>query len=529
MRAGSCVLTLLSLQIGIAQPVRYDYVLQNTLIVDGSGSAWFKGDVAIRGDTIAAIGLLPAYTAGVTMNAGGHTVAPGFVDTHSHSRQAIFAVPSAENLIRQGVTTLFEGPDGSSPIPLQPFLAKLRATQIGINFGSMAGHGSIRSAVMGTANRLASAEELGRMRELMAQAMRDGAFGLSTGLFYVPGNYASTEEVIEIARVAGQMGGIHTSHMRDEAAAIMASVAETIRIGEEGKLPTQLTHHKIIGGPNWGRSIDTLRLVEEARARGVDVTVDQYPYTASSTGIAALLPQWALSDGPAAVKERLSAPDTRARIKAVIVDKIKTDRGAGDPKNIQIASCGWDASLAGKTLSEIAIARSLEPSLENAADIVMEMVSRGGCSAIYHAIDEQDVDRIMRYPFTMIASDGGVVVFDAGVPHPRNYGTFARVLSRYVRERNTLTLEDAVRKMTSLPAGRFRIFDRGLLRPGMKADLVVFDPKRVRDAAEFGKPHRYAEGFIHVFVNGRPVLRDGRMTGERPGRVLLGPGAAAGR
>ena len=203
----------------------------------------------------------------------------------------------------------------------------------------------------------------------------------------MPGNYASTEEVIEIARVAGQMGGIHTSHMRDEAAAIMASVAETIRIGEEGKLPTQLTHHKIIGGPNWGRSVDTLRLVEEARARGVDVTVDQYPYTASSTGIAALLPQWALSDGPASVQERLSAPETRARIKAVIVDKIKTDRGAGDPKNIQIASCAWDASLAGKTLSDIAVARGLAASIENAAEIAMEMVGKGGCSAIYHAIE----------------------------------------------------------------------------------------------------------------------------------------------
>ncbi len=525
MRAGFCVFSFLSLQIGIAQPVRYDYVFRNTLIVDGSGAAWFKGDVATRGDTIAAMGLLPPHTAGATIDVGGLALAPGFVDTHSHSRQAIFAVPSAENLIRQGVTTLIEGPDGSSPIPLKPFLAKLGATPIGVNFGSMAGHGSIRAAVMGSANRAATAAELARMRELMAQAMRDGAFGLSTGLFYVPGNYATTEEVIEIARVAGQMGGVHTSHMRDEAAAIMTSVAETIRIGEEGKLPTQLTHHKIIGGPNWGRSVETLRLVAEARASGVDVTVDQYPYTASSTGISALLPQWALSDGPAAIKERLSAPETRARIKTVIVDKIKTDRGAGDPKNIQIASCGWDASLAGKTLSDIAAERGLEASIENAADIAMEMVSKGGCSAIYHAIDERDVERIMRYPFTMIASDGGVVVFGAGVPHPRNYGTFARVLSRYVRERNTLTLEDAVRKMTSLPAGRFRVFDRGLLRPGMKADLVVFDPKRVRDAAEFGKPHQYAEGFVHVFVNGRPVLRDGRMTGERPGRVLLGPGS----
>ena len=269
--------------------------------------------------------------------------------------------------------------------------------------------------------------------------------------------------------------------------------------------------------------METLKLVEEARASGVDVTVDQYPYTASSTGIAALFPQWALADGAAAVRERLEAPETRARIKAVVVDKIANDRGAGDPKNIQIANCSWDVTLAGKTLSEITAARGVAVNLETAADTAMELVRKGGCSAIYYAINEQDLERILRYPHTMIASDGGVVRFGAGVPHPRNYGTFARVLARYVRERHTLTLEEAVRRMTSLPAGRFRIFDRGLLRPGLKADLVVFDPARVRDAAEFGKPHQNAEGFMHVFVNGRPVLRDGKMSGERTGRVLFGP------
>jgi dihydroorotase/N-acyl-D-amino-acid deacylase len=521
------MLCVLSAQIGTAWQTRYDYVLRHARIVDGSGAGWFTGDVAITGDRIAALGFLPSHTAGRVIDVGGLTLAPGFIDTHSHSREAIFKVPAAENLIRQGVTSLIEGPDGSSPIPLKPFLEKLAATRIGVNFGFMAGHGSIRGAVMGSKNRAATEEEMARMREITTQAMKDGAFGLSTGLFYVPGNYAPTEEVIELARIAGSMGGVHTSHMRDEAAAILDAVRETIRIGEEGRLPTQLTHHKIIGGPNWGRSADTLKLVEDARARGVDVTIDEYPYTASSTGIAALFPQWALADGAAAVKERLSAPATRARIRAVIVDKIRTDRGAGDPKNIQIANCSWDASLAGKNLAEITAARGVAVSLETAADTAMDLVNKGGCSAIYHAMNEQDLERIMRYPFTMIASDGGVIVFGAGVPHPRNYGTFARVLARYVRERHTLTLEDAIRKMTSLPAARFRIFDRGLLRPGMKADIVVFDPVRVRDAAEFGKPHQYAEGFAHVFVNGRPVLRDGKMTGELPGRVLLGP--AAGR
>ena len=520
---------LLSIRIGVTQQAGYDVVLRNARIVDGTGSGWFVGDIALAGDRIAAMGVVPKRAAATVIDVKGLTVAPGFVDTHSHSREAIFQVPSAENLIRQGITTLIEGPDGSSPIPLKPFLDEVAAAHTAVNVGAMAGHGSIRRAVMGSQNRAATAAELTRMRELMAQAMREGAFGLSTGLFYVPGNYASTEEVIEIARVAGEMGGIHTSHMRDEAANILDSVRETIRIGEEGNLPTQLTHHKIIGGPNWGRSVETLKLVEEARARGVDVTVDQYPYTASSTGLAALLPQWALADGQAAFRERLSAPETRARIKAVIVDKIAKDRGAGDPKNIQIASCPWDKSLAGKNLAEITALRGVAVNLETAAETAIEMIGKGGCSAIYHAIAEEDLERILRYPHTMIASDGGVLVFGEGVPHPRNYGTFARVLGRYVRERHTITLEDAVRKMTSLPTARFGIFDRGVLRPGLKADLVVFDPARVRDAAEFGKPHQYAEGFVHVFVNGRPVLRDGQMTAERSGRALLGPGALSGR
>jgi dihydroorotase/N-acyl-D-amino-acid deacylase len=280
------------------------------------------------------------------------------------------------------VTTVIEGPDGGSPIPLKPFLNKLAATRFSINFGTLAGHGSIRSEVMGSENRKATADEIRKMKELMRQAMRDGAFGLSTGLFYVPGNYAPTEEVIELARIAAEYGGIHTSHMRDEAAGLLDSVRETIRIGEEGGLPTQLTHHKVIGGPYWGQSAQTLRLVEEARARGVDVTLDQYPYTASSTGTGALFPQWSQAGGAKALRERLTAPDTRARIKTVIVDKIKTDRGGGDPKNVQIASCSFDPTLAGKTLADITAERGLPVTIENAAETAIDLQIKGGCSAI---------------------------------------------------------------------------------------------------------------------------------------------------
>ncbi len=516
---------LASPAVGQTGPPRasYDLVIRSARLVDGAGTPWFLGDLAVSGDRIAAVGVLGPHTAKMEIQAHGLVLAPGFLDTHSHSRRGIFEVPSAENLIRQGVTTVMEGPDGSSPIPLKPFLEQLGAIRIGVNFGLMTGHGSIRSAVMSTENRKATAEEIQKMKELTRQAMLDGAFGLSTGLFYVPGNYAPTEEVIELAKVAGAMGGVHTSHMRDEAAQVLDSVRETIRIGEEGGLPTQLTHHKIIGAPNWGRSVDTLRLVEEARARGVDVTIDQYPYTASSTGTAAMFPQWSQAGGQRALVERLNAAEQRARIKAVIVDRIKTDRGGGDPKNIQLASCGFDKTLAGKTLAEVTAARGLAVTIENAAETAIEMQIKGGCSAVYHAMSEEDLERILRYPFTMIASDGGVVVFGRDVPHPRNYGTFARVLGRYVRERKVIGLEEAVRRMTSLPAARFRIMDRGLLRPGMKADLVVFDPATVADKAEFGKPHQYSVGFSHVVVNGKVVLQDGKMTGVLPGQVLYGP------
>jgi dihydroorotase/N-acyl-D-amino-acid deacylase len=316
---------------------------------------------------------------------------------------------------------------------------------------------------------------------------------------------------------------MHLSHMRDEGAGVEASVRETIRIGEEGGLPTQVTHHKILGRAYWGKSRETLALVEAARARGVDVTLDQYPYTASSTGTAALFPQWSLEGGRAGLARRLADPAARARIKAAVADRIVNDRGGGDPANVVMARCSWDPSLDGMNLAQITARRGRTPSVENAAETAIEIQDKGGCSAIYHAIAEDDVERILTRPFTMIASDGGVVPFGAGVPHPRNYGTFARVLGFYVRERRLLTLEDAVRKMTSLPANRLGLRDRGLIRPGMKADLVVFDPAAIADRATFLDPHRYAVGVHHVILNGRPAMLSGKLTGARPGRVLYGP------
>jgi N-acyl-D-amino-acid deacylase len=505
------------------QSNQFDVLITGARIVDGSGGPWFYGDIGIRGDTIAALGSLPGATAGVKIDARGMVVAPGFIDIHSHGDQGLLRVPTAENYLREGVTTIVGGPDGSSALPLAPFLNQVGKTPVSINYATMVGQGSIRTKVVGLANRSATAEELEAMKTLTAQAMRDGAFGLSTGLYYVPGNFTPVEEVIELAKVVGSMGGMHISHMREEAGKSLDSVRETIRIGEEGGLPTQVTHHKIIGKSNWGMSAATLKLVAEARARGVDVTIDAYPYTASSTGIAALFPQWALEGGQKATVERLSAPEQRARIKSVIVENLRVDRGGGDSQNVGIAGCSFDASLAGKNLSEITRARGAEPTFENAAETAMELQKKGGCSAIYHAIGEEDVIRIMQSPWTMIASDGEIPVFGQAAPHPRSYGTFARVLGVYVREQKVLSLEEAVRRMAGYPAQRLKLWDRGLLRPGMRADLVVFDPATVGDKAEFSKPHQYSVGFRDVMVNGRFSLRGGLVTNERPGRVLYGP------
>lgn len=504
-----------------AQNLEYDILISGGRILDGAGNPWFVGDVGIKGDTIVYVGPSRAATARQRLDARGKTVTPGFIDTHSHGRRGVFEVPSAENQIRQGVTTIIEGPDGSSPLPIGEYLSRFSRVPATTNFGLMLGQGTVRERVIGLQDRKATAEEVERMKGIVRQSMKEGAFGLSTGLFYVPGAFTPTEEVIALAKVAGEMGGIYTSHMRDEASKIVDSVKELIRIGEEGHLPAQITHHKVMGGKNWGKAAESLQLVEEARRRGVDISIDQYPYTASSTGLAALIPKWALESGQKAFRERAGAAESRARMRIGIVVNLKEDRGSGDLKNVVFASCAGDRTLSGKSLREL----TGSDDFEKAAEHVIRLQEAGGCSCIYHAIAEQDVERIMRYPGTMIASDGGIPVFgSADVPHPRNYGTFARVLGRYVRERKVITLEDAVRRMTSLPAMRFRIQDRGLLRPGMKADVAVFDADAVIDKSEFGKPHQYAEGFMHVLVNGTPVLVDGNMLPARPGRALYGPG-----
>lgn len=513
-----------------SQPAAFDLVIRGGRVVDGTGNPWFVADVGVRGDTIVAVG--PGLEAGGArvVEARGLVVSPGFVDAHTHVEpreggEDMIGNPAAENNVRQGVTTVIGSPDGGGPVDVGAFLAQVEAARPAVNVGAFIGHGSVRGAVMGDENRAATPAELDRMRELVRAGMRDGAVGLSTGLFYVPGNYAPLEEVIALARVAGEFGGIHQSHMRDEATKVLDSVRDTIAIGERGGLPTQVTHHKIIGKNNWGRSVETLKLIDEARARGVDATIDQYPYTASSTSIqGGLVPQWAQAGGREVMLKRLQEEATRGKVLAAIVDAIENDRGGGNPANVVLAACPWDPSLAGKNLADVLRDRGLPVTALGAAEIVIEIVEKGGCSAVYHAISEDDLVRIMKHPATMIASDAapGVPIFGRNVPHPRAYGTFARVLGLYVREKQVLTLEEAVRKMSAFPARRVGLTDRGLIRPGMKADVVVFDPATVKDMATFEKPHQYAVGVSTVLVNGQLALADGKPTGARAGRIVGG-------
>jgi dihydroorotase/N-acyl-D-amino-acid deacylase len=507
-----------------AQPPPYDLLLRGGRIVDGTGNPWYRGDIAIQGDVIARIAPTIAAPAARVVDVSGLVASPGFIDIHTHARRGIFEVPTADNYVRQGVTTLIEGPDGGSPVPLKPFLDKIAASRITPNFAMFVGQGSIRSEVVGQMNRAATPEELDRMRALVAQAMEDGALGLSSGLFYVPGAFTPTDEIVELAKVAGRMGGMYISHMRNEAGGIVDSVRETISIGERGGLPAQVTHHKVIGRKYWGRSVDTLRLIDEARARGVDATIDQYPYTASSTGIgAALLPAWAQEGGSKATIARLKDPSIRQEVKAETADIIRNERGGGDPANVVVASCEWDPSLNGMDLGAITARRGLATTIENAAETAIWIVEQGGAQGIFHAISEEDLQRILVHPATMIGSDGEIPIFGKAHPHPRSYGTFARVLGVYVRDKRLLSLETAVRKMSAFTAQRLGLGDRGILRQGMKADIVVFDPARVRDTATFEKPHSHAEGVTHVVVNGQVAFENGAMTAARSGRVLYGP------
>ena len=519
----SYILILLSfLFISCQEKIRYDIIIEGGEVLDGSGSPAIKTDIGIRDGKILKVGNLKKYEATHRIDASGLTVSPGFIDLHTHL-EPLMNIPDAESHVRQGVTTALGGPDGGGPWPFGKYLDSLEQNfLLGMNVAYLTGHNTIRRKVMDNENRKPSAAELDSMKAMIKLAMEEGAFGLSTGLKYLPGTFSETPEVIALAQVAGSMGGIYTSHLREEGLGLIEGVKEAILIGREAKIPIVLTHHKAIGKPTWGASKITTALVDSARSAGIDVMMDQYPYTASHTGLSVLFPSWALEGSAEDFKKRTTDRVQRERMLEQILFNINNDRGGGDLRLIQFARVAWDSTLEGKTLYDYALRAKVEPTPANGAKLAIEMQLKGGAACIFHAMSEEDVERIMKHPFTMHASDGGLTKFGDGHPHPRAYGTFPRILGVYVREKKILSLEEAIRKMTSMPAERMNLRDRGYIKEGYMADITIFDTVRVKDKSTFEKPHQYPEGIEYVIVNGVVTVEKNTMTKNRAGKVLRG-------
>ena len=514
---------------GQTSQASFDILITNARVMDGSGNPWLRADVGIRGDRIAAVGRLAGAAAPVMIDAKDRLVTPGFIDVHSHASGGLTspALRDARQLLAQGVTLAVLNPDGGGPTDLKQQGLQLETENIGINAALVIGHASVRNAAMrrpagasadpdapgATADRSArrdpTPDELNAMRAMVKQAVADGAYGLSSGLFYTPGRFSKTEEVIALAREAG---GVYTSHIRDEGTydvGVVASVDEVIRIAEEAKVRGVVSHMKCLGPDSWGLSKTLIEHIEAARARGLEIFADQYPYEASSTGLsAAVMP----GEGGEGAKEAMSGAESRKQFLAVVKENIRRRGGA---RSIVIASGRGAPQMAGKNLEEIAKSRGVEPE-QAAVDIVLA----GGASIVSFNMSEDDIERIMRQPWTMGSSDGGLVAPGASQPHPRNNGAFPRRIARYVRERQAITLEHAVRTMTSLPAQVFGFTGRGEIREGAFADIVIFDPAKVADRATYQSPHQMAEGIDWAIVNGKIARREGEFTGIRAGRVL---------
>lgn len=522
--------------------MEYDLIVEGGVVLDGCGNPWFKADVGVLGDRIEAIGQLSNAPAERRIDARGLIVAPGFIDLHSHSDFTLLVDPRAESKIRQGVTTEVIGNCGSSAAPqnkevrayrerfmrtrlgedfqfdwetMSDYMEKLESQGIALNVVPLIGHGTVRQNVMGFDDRAPTPEELEEMKKLVAESMRDGAWGLSTGLIYSPGCYAGTEEIVELAKVVARYGGIYASHIRGEGDTLLEALREAIEIGERAGIPVEISHFKASGKRNWGKTKESLSLVEEARRRGIDITFDQYPYTASSTGLAAYLPDWVHVGGAEAMLERLKNPEERRKIKE---DPAVSER---DWSIIMVVVSPRHPEYEGMRISEIAERMGKDP-LDAVMNLLLE--EEGQTWIVSFDMSEEDVQRVMRSPSMIVGSDGRAVsprgILGMGKPHPRYYGTFPRVLGRYVRKLGVLTLEEAVRKMTSAPARRLGLWDRGILRPGFKADIAIFDYDTIIDTADFMDSHRFPKGIEYVIINGAVVIQEGEHTGALAGRVL---------
>ncbi|MEQ8414152.1 MAG: D-aminoacylase [Imperialibacter sp.] len=503
---------------GCQQKMPYDLVILNAQVYDGLGNEPILSDIAVNGDTIAAIGKLK-HGGNDTIDASGLAVSPGFIDLHTHIER-LLKIPSASSHLKQGVTLTLGGPDGRSPWPFQPYLDSLAQVQLGLNVAYLVGHNTVRSNIMGLEDRQPTPAELTAMKAQINTAMQAGAFGISTGLKYLPGAFSTVDEVIELSKVAASHGGIYTSHLREEGLGLIDGVQEAIQIAQKAKIPVVLTHHKAIGLPMWGASKKTLAMVDSARAIGLDVMMDQYPYTASQTGIAVLIPAWAMEGGIEKYRARLNDKKTRSDIKADVEFNILNDRGGGDLNRVQFGRVTWKPELEGKTLKDWAEMEGLKPTVSTGAELVMKAQENGGASCIFHVISEEDVQRIMQHPMAMVASDGSLVEPGDGHPHPRSYGTFPRVLGHYSRDLGVIPMQEAIRKMTSLPAARLGLTDRGSIAVGNYADLVIFNPETIADKATFENPHQYPEGISYVIVNGVISVKPDGSIKTGAGKVL---------
>jgi N-acyl-D-amino-acid deacylase len=465
------------------------FVIKNAMIIDGSGKAAFRGDVRVKGDKIVKIGNLKPKKGETVLDANGRVLAPGFIDIHNHSESGLLKEGTAANQVSQGITTILVGPDGGSPFPIADYFAKLQG-KIAPNVGAFIGHASLREQVMNKDyKRQTTGTEIEKMLALMEQAMKEGAFGLSSGLEYDVGFSASTEELIALARVAAKYDGIYMTHMRDEEEGMLDALREAIRIGKEARLPVQISHIKMGNRNVWGKSAEAIALIESERKNGFDITADAYPYTAWASTITVLVPSRRHED--------------RAE-----VEKGLSNVGGAD--KVLITSCATHRDYEGKTLEEIARQQNVSP-----VDVYIQIVKDGGAGVVCNSMNEADVKNFYQQSWVMVATDGGI-----GSRHPRGTGTFPKVLGRFVRENRWFSLEEAVRKMSALPAQRLGLKDRGFIKKGMKADLVLFDKDRVIDRATFSAPQTLSDGIEIVFVNGVKVWENDKTTGNLPGEIL---------
>ena len=528
----------------------YSIIIKGGKIVDGTGNPWFYGDIGIKNGKISKIGRLHSEAEKV-IDAEGCIISPGFIDMHSHSDLTPLINPYMESKVRQGVTTEVIGNCGFSAAPLNDrlreqiletspmlkeadarlewsstaeYMEVIERNGVSLNLAPLVGHGTLRAFVMGYEKRRPTSMELEQMKRLLAESLEQGAFGMSTGLIYPPSCYAETEEIIELCKVVAKYGGIYASHIRGEEHRLLDSVKEAIEIGEKAKVPVEISHHKAAGRENWGKVKETLRMIEEARGLGVEVTCDVYPYTAGSFGLDSILPPYAHEGGVKKMLEKLKDPESRRKLRNDMVKGVGKWRSVASIigwENIMISYCKGHPEYEGKMISELAGQKSVDP-FDFVFDLIIE--EKSSTSVVLFSMSEDDMRRVLKSPFSMIGSDSSARaaygILAAGKPHPRAYGTFPRVLGRYVREEKVLTLQDAIRKMTSFPAQKLGLKDRGLIKEGMWADITIFNPRKITDKATFTAPHQYPEGIKYVIINGKIVIEKGEHTKEKPGKVL---------